>query len=73
MNISIGIAKSEREVTVSTNKSQEELTDLVNRAIENNEPLILDDVKDGRVIIPAKQIAYANIYSPQKTVVGFAS
>lgn len=72
MNITIGIAKSERELTLSTDKSVDELTEIVTKAFETG-MLVLDDTKNGRFIVPVKRVSYVNIGEKRSQPVGFAS
>ena len=72
MEITIGIADSSRQLTLSTEESPESIEKQVAEALAG-ESLRLTDDKGRRVIVPTAKIAYIEIGPADSRRVGFGS
>lgn len=72
MEITIGIADSPRQLSVTTEQGQDEIEKLVTEAM-GGEFLALTDDKGRRVIVPTPKIAFVEIGPADSRRVGFAS
>ncbi len=72
MEVTIGIAKTEREIIIDTDKTLEELTDLFQNTTAEN-ILVLDDTKGERFLIARNRISYVHIGKRRTKTVGFAN
>ena len=71
MNITVGIAKSTREIVVATDKTVDQLQEIVEKAYENG-LLVLDDTNNnGRFVIPTKRIDFIHFGEKKTGTVGF--
>lgn len=73
MEITIGIADSSRQLTVTVEESPDEVQKKVLAALSGDDTLQLTDDKGRRVIVPAPQIAFVEIGPADSRRVGFAS
>lgn len=72
MEITIGIADSPRQLTLSTEESPESIEQQVTEALVGDSLRLTDD-KGRRVIVPAAKIAYVEIGPADSRRVGFGS
>ena len=73
MDIKIGFADSPRELVITTEDNQDEVTSRVTEALDNdNATLQLTDAKGVRYIVRARQIAYVELGTSTQRFVGFA-
>lgn len=73
MDIKIGFADSPRELVITTEDNQDEVTSRVTEALDNdNATLQLTDAKGVRYIVRARQIAYVELGTTTQRFVGFA-
>ncbi len=71
MEINIGIRESARELTVDVELSHDEIQALIAKAVNEGEPLRLDETNGRTVIVPAQSIGYVEIAANQTRRVGF--
>lgn len=73
MEVKIGIADTNREVTVNSSMSREDVESRVKSALTGTEPdvLELDDEKGKRVLVATRSITYVEIGETDKRPVGF--
>lgn len=72
MEIRIGIQNVAREVVVETEQDNQEITEIVNKALHEGGQLRLNDSKGREVIVPVPGIAYVEIGPDLVRKVGFA-
>lgn len=73
MEVKIGVAESNRELTISSAQSPEEVEALVADALKDSQSLLtLVDDKGRRFVIPSVRIAYVEIAAADARRVGFA-
>lgn len=70
MEIKIGITQSTREITVESDLDAQQLKELVDSALTNRNPLVLEDGQR-RVVVPADSIAYVDSGPSTQGRVGF--
>ncbi|PRW64808.1 DUF3107 domain-containing protein [Actinopolyspora mortivallis] len=72
MEVKIGVAEGNRELTLSSSQSQDEVEKLVADALAGTTgQLRIDDEKGRRYIVPAGKVAYVEIGAPEVHRVGF--
>ncbi len=71
MEINIGIRESARELTVDVELSHDEIQALIAKAVNEGEPLRLDETNGRTVIVPAQSIGSVEIAANQTRRVGF--
>ena len=71
MEIRIGIVHSSRELTLDSEDSQEVVQEAVQKALEDEAPLILKDRRERQVLIPIDKLAYIEFGGPVDRKVGF--
>lgn len=72
MDIKIGLSDTPRELTVSSNESQDDVLDQVDRAIAQGEPTVtLADDKGRKFLVRTDRIAYVEVGSATARSVGF--
>lgn len=71
MEVKIGVQRVAREVLVESNLSPDEVTKTVTEAMASGAPLVLDDSRGQRVVIPSTAIGYVDIAGESKGRVGF--
>ena len=70
MEIRIGVQNVSREIVVETDKSSDDISALVTKALSGG-VLDLMDVQGRRVVVPASALAYVQIGEEVKRRVGF--
>lgn len=70
MEIKIGITQSTREIAIESDLDAQQLKDLVDSALTNRTPLVLEDGQR-RVVVPADSIAYVDAGPSTQGRVGF--
>ena len=73
MDIELGIQNVARAVTFSTEESAEAVNATISAAIAENKPIVLNDEKGRRIIVPAGALGYAIVGSETKHAVGFGA
>ena len=73
MEVKIGVQHAQRELTVDTQASMDEIHQLVAEAVESGGVLVLTDTKGRRVVVPASKVAYVEIGTGVAGQVGFRS
>lgn len=73
VEVKIGIADTNREITVKTEMSREDVESRVQAALSGAEPQVLelDDEKGKRVLVAGRSITYVEIGEADKRPVGF--
>ncbi|MBW8481306.1 DUF3107 domain-containing protein [Actinomadura parmotrematis] len=72
MQVRIGVQFVPRELVVDTRQSGEEVQRALAEALaEEHGVLVLDDVKGGRVVVPADRVGYLEIGEDEARRVGF--
>lgn len=71
MEITIGIRNVQREVNVESSLSTQEAHDAVAKAISDGSPLVLEDDRGSRVVVPSEAIGYVTIGTDGPRRVGF--
>ena len=70
MEIRIGVQNVTREIVVETDKSSDDIAQLVSKALSGG-VLDLMDVQGRRVVVPSSALAYVQIGEEVKRRVGF--
>lgn len=70
MEIRIGVQNVSREIVVETDKSSDDISALVSKALSGG-VLDLMDVQGRRVVVPSAALAYVQIGEEKKRRVGF--
>ena len=73
MDIELGIQNVARAVTFSTEESAEAVNATISAAVAENKPIVLNDDKGRRIIVPADALGYAIVGSETKHAVGFGA
>lgn len=73
MDITIGVQNLAREITVETDATAEDITQLVTAALSGGPVLELVDTKGRRVLVPSATIGYVEIGTEEQRKVGFGS
>lgn len=72
MEVKIGVLHTQRELTLESDQTQDEITDLVAAALsDTNSQLALTDERGRKVIVPANLIAYVEIAQADSRRIGF--
>lgn len=72
MHISIGVRDTARELSLDVALSEDELFAAVREALSQGTPLVLDDTKGQRVLVPATSIGFVTVAPEEQRHVGFA-
>lgn len=73
MDIKIGFADSPRELVITTEDNQEDVSQQVAEALDNDQATLqLTDAKGVRYIVRARQIAWVELGTTTQRFVGFA-
>jgi Protein of unknown function (DUF3107) len=72
VEVKIGIAESQRELVVSSDQTADEVSALVDEALEGDGLLRLTDEKGRKFLVRAKAISYIEIAAEDGRRVGFA-
>lgn len=70
MEIKIGITQSTREIAIESDLDAQQLKDLVDSALKDGTPLVLEDGQR-RVVVPVDSIAYVDSGPSTQGRVGF--
>ena len=73
MDIELGIQNVARAVTFSTEESAEAVNATISAAVAENKPIVLNDDKGRKIIVPAGARGYAIVGSETKHAVGFGA
>ena len=73
MDIELGIQNVARAVTFSTEESAEAVNATISAAVAENKPIVLNDDKGRKFIVPAGALGYAIVGSETKHAVGFGA
>lgn len=73
MDIELGIQNVARTVTFSTEESAEAVNATISAAVAENKPIVLNDDKGRKIIVPAGALGYAIVGSETKHAVGFGA
>ncbi|MGH3387203.1 MAG: DUF3107 domain-containing protein [Nocardioidaceae bacterium] len=74
MEVRIGVQHVNRELTLESAQSADEVQDTIAKAVSGDEPLlVLTDEKGRRVVVPADKLAYIEIGEESSRRVGFGS
>jgi len=70
VEITVGMHRVNRELTVETDLDLDAATKLIQDALSGNS-LVLDDTKGRRVVVPSSSVAYVELGSDTAHPVGF--
>lgn len=73
VEVKIGVQNVGREVVLESAQTAEEVTSLVQQALSSGAPLVLQDERGQRVVVPAGAIGYVDIAAETRGRVGFGS
>lgn len=73
MEIKVGVRQSNRELSIDSPLSKDELAAAITTALGDDTTLVLDDVKGRSILVPAHALAYVEIGSEQIGRVGFGA
>jgi hypothetical protein len=74
VEVRIGILHVNRELTLESAQSSDEVQQAITSALTGDEPvLVLTDEKGRRLVVPADKLAYVEIGEESSRRVGFAS
>ena len=73
MDIELGIRHVARAVTFSTEESADAVNAAISTAVSEDKPIVLNDDKGRRIIVPAGALGYAIVGSETKHAVGFGA
>ncbi|MFP5023180.1 DUF3107 domain-containing protein [Pseudonocardia phyllosphaerae] len=72
MKVKIGIAETPRELVVSSDRSPDEVAQLVSGAMKSDDGLLdLTDDQGNRYVVPVARISYVEIGPAEERKVGF--
>lgn len=71
MDITIGVKHVAREIGLESEQTPEEVVEAVQAATQAGTPLVLQDSKGRRVVVPADSLAYVELGSTEQRRVGF--
>ena len=71
MDITIGVKHVNREITLESNQSAEDVLAAVRTSTQEGTALVLEDEKGRQVIVPADSLGYVEIGSTGQRRVGF--
>ena len=73
MEIKIGLADSHRELSITSPKGQEEISEHITRAIESGAPTItLEDERGMKFVVRTERILYVELGNSTPRAVGFS-
>lgn len=73
MEVKIGVAETNRELTIASGQTPDEVEALVNEALKDPKSLLaLVDEKGRRYVVPSARVAYVEIAAADNRRVGFA-
>lgn len=71
MDITIGVKHVAREINLESEQTPEEVVEAVRAATQDGTPLVLQDTKGRRVVVPSEALAYVELGSTEQRRVGF--
>lgn len=71
MEIKIGIRQSNRELSIETDASVDDIVAKINEATANDSVISLTDTKNRTVLVPSQALAYVEIGTDTPHRVGF--
>ena len=73
MEVKIGIQSVPRELVLETDASEDEVEAALKAAVADDGVFVLTDAKGGKVLVPAKKIAYVEFGGNENRRVGFGN
>ena len=74
MEVRIGVQHANRELTLESTQSSDEIQELVSKALSGEEKLlVLTDERGRKVVVPADKLAFVEIGEESARRVGFGS
>ena len=73
MEVRIGVQNVARELAFESNETVEEVTAVVDKALEQGGTLALTDEKGRRYLVPVTALGYVHIGETEKSRVGFGT
>ncbi len=73
MEVKIGIQQAQRELSIETDETAEQVQQQVAAAVESGGVVTLTDTKGRTVLVPAAKLAYVEIGTTTVGTVGFRS
>lgn len=73
MEVKIGIQQAQRELSVETDETAEQVQQQIATAVESGGVVTLTDTKGRTVLVPAAKLAYVEIGTSTVGTVGFRS
>lgn len=73
MEVKIGIQQAQRELSIETDETPEQVQQQVATAVESGGVVTLTDTKGRTVLVPAAKLAYVEIGTASVGTVGFRS
>ncbi|MDO3395804.1 DUF3107 domain-containing protein [Nocardioides cremeus] len=73
MEVKIGIQQAQRELSIETDETAEQVQQQVATAVESGGVVTLTDTKGRTVLVPAAKLAYVEIGTASVGTVGFRS
>lgn len=73
MDVEIGIQNIARTVSFSTDKTADEIIEVINAAVESGQNADIVDSKGRHILIPGKTLGYAIVGSETAHPVGFGA
>ncbi|MGH3365721.1 MAG: DUF3107 domain-containing protein [Nocardioidaceae bacterium] len=72
MEVRIGVQHANREITLESDQSSDQVQEIVNKAVAGDDPLlVLVDERGRRVVVPADKVAFVEIGEEASRRVGF--
>ncbi|MCD6640797.1 MAG: DUF3107 domain-containing protein [Nocardioides sp.] len=71
MEVKIGVQHAQRELTIDTDATAEDISAQLVQALSEEGVLRLTDTKGRQVVVPAAKVAYLEFGSPAVGTVGF--
>ncbi|MDO5700902.1 MAG: DUF3107 domain-containing protein [Bowdeniella nasicola] len=72
MDVTVGIVRAQREVTLEMEAEPADIEERVNTTLQSGAPLRLQDDRDRVLLVPADKLAYVLIGSKEQRRVGFS-
>ncbi|WP_127130471.1 DUF3107 domain-containing protein [Georgenia sp. SYP-B2076] len=71
MEITIGVRNVQREITLESTQSPDEVLAAVDKALTDSASLVLEDDKGRHVVVPAGALGYVELGPAEQRRVGF--
>lgn len=71
MEIRIGVMNVGRELVIDADIATEEVQTLIEKSLQENQPLVLSDSRGHTITVPSDSLGYVDIAPEQKGRVGF--